>query len=125
MPLRDRATELAEQRARVGRVRTAKPGDRRERERVHRVVVPPAEEPRNDGERRCLQRLVHGQLAFEPFEVARPAREEERTGSIQHDVLVPPGEVDLERSVVEAHGGAEPRELRRVEHRPQRISPQR
>ena len=105
--------------------RAAEPGDRRERKRVHVLVVPPALEPGNDRERRRLQRPVYGQLALEPLEVGRPAREEERTRSIQHDVLVPPGQIDLERRVAGAHGRPEPRELRRVEDRPQRISGQR
>lgn len=122
MPLRDSATELVEDVARVRWARALESRDGGERERVHRVVTPFADYARDGGEPPRLERAIRRHLTLEPFDVVGLSREQKGSIGGEKDILVPSREVDREGGISEIDECPEASKLRRNEHRPQRLT---
>jgi hypothetical protein len=94
----------------------------REREGVDGLVLPFADQARNDCKPGVLQRTVCGELALEPFDVVRLARKEKDAVVAEKGVLVEASEIDDKGRTTEFDEFPEPSKCRWNEHRPERIS---
>jgi len=115
VPLRDRATELVKEHARICRVFARQPTHRCEWEGVHGVISPLPDQARNDRQVDRFKCSINRNFSFEPLHVDGPAREEKGAIGIENDVLVPSCVIHMERhGVVNADQRLEATELGRI-----------